>query len=219
VDQILDRFVQALGGEQALRGVSSRIAKGSRIGADGVLVPEDVYQKAPNKMLTVTTYPEVAFRTGFNGIAAWASSSKDGPRELPGPVLAQLKNDSEFYKEIKTKELYRTLTLIGKSRIGDNEVYVLRANPATGDPEKLFFDVRTGLLVRKYVESETLFGPFPLQTDYEDYRDVDGINQPFLIHWSIPGRIWGRKVAEIKQNATIDDAQFNPPPSPSPRQH
>jgi hypothetical protein len=79
--------------------------------------------------------------------------------------------------------------------------------------------VRTGLLVRKYVESETLLGPFPLQTDYEDYRDVDGIKQPFLIHWSIPGRIWGRKVAEIKQNATIDDAQFNPPPSPSPRQH
>jgi hypothetical protein len=54
---------------------------------------------------------------------------------------------------------------------------------------------------------------FPLQTDYEDYREIDGIKQPFLIHWSMPGRTWGRKIAEIKQNVAIDDAQFNPPSS------
>jgi len=212
VEQILERYVQALGGEQAFHNITSRVAKGSRIGADGVLVPEDVYQKAPNKMLTVTTYPDVAFSTGFNGIAGWGSSSKGGARELPGPVLAQLKNDSEFYKEIKTKELYRKLTLVGKSMIGDAEVYVIGATPLSGSPEKLFFDVRTGLLVRRYMESETVLGLFPLQTDYDDYRDVDGIKQPFLVHWSMPGRIWGRKIVEMKQNVAIDDAQFNTPP-------
>jgi hypothetical protein len=63
------------------------------------------------------------------------------------------------------------------------------------------------------VESETVLGMFPLQTDYEDYRDVDGIKQPFLIRWSMPGRSWGRKIAEIKQNVAVDDAQFNPPSS------
>ena len=50
----------------------------------------------------------------------------------------------------------------------------------------------------------------PLQLDYEDYREVDGIKQPFLIHWSMPGRIWGRKIDEIKQNVPLDDARFNP---------
>ncbi|HVS82959.1 MAG TPA: c-type cytochrome [Pyrinomonadaceae bacterium] len=213
VDQILDRYVQAVGGEQAFRRVTSRVAKGSRIGADGILVPEDVYQKAPNKILTVTTYPDVAFSTGFNGIAGWGSSSKGGARELPGPVLAQLKSDSEFYKEIRTKELYRKLTLAGKSTIGEAAVYVIDATPLSGSPEKLFFDARTGLLVRRYMESETVLGMFPLQTDYEDYRDVDGIKQPFLIRWSMPGRSWGRKISEIKQNVTVDDAQFNPPSS------
>jgi len=139
VDQILDRYVQSLGGAQAFQKITSRVAKGSRIGADGVLVPEDIFQKAPNKSLTVTTYPDVAFSTGFNGITGWGNSSKDGPRELPGTVLAQLKSDSEFYKEIKTKELYRKLTLIGKSTIGDSEVYVIEATPLSGSPEKLYF--------------------------------------------------------------------------------
>jgi hypothetical protein len=213
VDEIVDRYVQAVGGEQAFRKLTTRVARGSRIGADGVLVPEDVYQKAPNKSLTVTTYPDVAFSTGFNGLTGWGNSSKGGPRELPGPVLVQLKRDSEFYKEIKTKELYRKLNLVGKSAIGDREAYVIDATPISGSPEKLFFDVQTGLLLRRYMESETLLGMFPLQTDYEDYRDVDGIKQPFLIRWSMPGRSWGRKIAEIKQNVAIDDAQFNPPSS------
>ena len=214
VDQILSRYVQALGGAQAVQKVSSRIAKGSRIGADGVLVPEDVYQKAPNKLLTVTTYPDVVFSTGFNGIEGWGQSSKGGLRELPGPVLVQLKSDSEFYKEIRTKELYRRITLVGKSTVGDSEVYVIEATPLSGSSEKLYFDARTGLLLRRYMESQTILGRFPLQTEYEDYREVDGIKQPFLIHWSMPGRIWGRKIAEIKQNVAVDDARFNPPSSP-----
>jgi len=211
VDQILERYVQALGSEQSLKKVNSRVAKGSRIGADGVLVPEEVYQKAPNKILTVTSYPGVVFSTGFNGISGWGNSSKDGTRELPGPVLGQLKSDAEFYKEIKIKDIYRKLTLVGKSTIGEGEVFVIDATPLSGPSEKLFFDVKTGLLLRRYMESPTVLGMFPLQTDYEDYRDVDGIKQPFLIRWSMPGRSWGRKIDEIKQNVEVDDVKFNPP--------
>jgi len=37
------------------------------------------------------------------------------------------------------------------------------------------FDVGTGLLVRRYTESDTPLGKLPLQLDYEDYREVDGI--------------------------------------------
>ena len=176
-----------------------------------MLVPEEVYQKAPNKIVTVTSYPGVVFSTGFNGISGWGNSSKDGTRELPGPVLGQLKSDAEFYKEIKTRELYRKLTLVGKSTIGEAEVFIIDATPVSGTPEKLFFDVKTGLLLRRYIESPTVLGMFPLQTDYEDYRDVDGIKQPFLIRWSMPGRSWGRKIDEIKQNVEVDDARFNPP--------
>jgi len=211
VDLILERYVAALGGAPALQKVTTRVAKGSRVGADGVLVPEDVFQKAPDKLLTVTSYPDNVFSTGFNGRVGWGKSSKEGQRDLPAPVLTQLKNDSEFYKELKTKELYLKLSLVGKSTIGEREAYVIEATPLTGNPEKLYFDVDTGLLLRKYVESETFLGMFPLQTDYEDYRVVDGVNQPFLIRWSMPGRSWGRKIVEIKQNVEIDDSRFSPP--------
>ena len=216
-EEVLAGYVKAVGGAPALQKINTRIAKGSRIGADGVLVPEDVYQKASNKILVVTTYPEVAFSTGFNGTAGWGANSKGEVRELPAALLTQLKSDAEFYKELKISEMYRKLTLTGKSKIGDEEVYVVEAIPRDAlterHPEKLYFSVRTGLLVRKYVEAELVLGMFPLQTDYEDYREVDAIKQPFLIRWSMPGRSWGRKITEMKHNEPIEDVRFNPPVS------
>jgi photosynthetic reaction center cytochrome c subunit len=210
VKHILDHYVQALGGADALKKINTRIAKGSRIGADNVLVPEEVYQKAPDKLLTITSYPQVVFSNGYNGTAAWGHSSRDGATPLPDQLVAQIKRDAVFNRELKLEQLYSSLTVLGKTPVRDMDVYVVQAKTADGPVEKLFFDVKTGLLVRRYTESDTPLGKLPLQTDYEDYRDVDGIKQPFLIHWSFPGRAWGRKIDEIKQNVPLDDAKFNP---------
>ena len=210
VKQILDHYVQALGGAEALTKVTSRTAKGSRIGADGVLVPEGVHQKAPDKILTITSYPNLVFSNGFNGTVAWAHSSREGATPLPEQLLVQIKRDAVFYKELKTGELYSKLNVLGRASVRDADAFVIQAAPVNGPVEKLFFDVASGLLVRRYTESDTLLGKLPLQVDYEDYRAVDGIKQPFLIHWSMPGRTWGRKIDDIKQNVPLDDAKFNP---------
>ena len=210
VKQILDRYVQALGGTDALQKITSRTAKGSRIGADGVLVPEEVHQKAPDKLLTVTSYPNIVFSNGSNGTVVWGHSSREGATPLPDQLMVQLKREAVFYKELKTEELYSNLTVLGKVPVRDADAFVIQAKPADGPVEKLFFDVKSGLLVRRYAETDTALGKLPLQLDYDDYREVDGIKQPFLIHWSMPGRIWGRKIDEIKQNVPLDDAKFNP---------
>jgi hypothetical protein len=209
VEQILDRYVQAVGGRQAIERVTSRVWKGSRVGADGVLVPEEVYAKAPNKLLTVTSYPNMVFHTGFDGTRGWARSN-EGSRDVPSEMLAQLRREAEFYKETRLKDIYSKLAVLGRATVGEREAYVVEATPSDGVPEKLYFDVQTGLLTRKYSEMKTVLGQFPTQTDYEDYREVDGVKLPFAIRWSIPGRTWGRKITEIKQNVPLDDARFDP---------
>jgi hypothetical protein len=88
------------------------------------------------------------------------------------------------------------------SRVGADGVFV---------PEKLYFDAQTGLLVLKYSEAKTVIGLFPTQTDYEDYRDVEGFKLPFAIRRSIPGRTWGREITDVRQHVPPDDVQFNPP--------
>ena len=210
LDQVLDRYEQAIGGKAALIKIGSRILKGSRVGADGVLVPEEVYQKAPDKLLVITSYPDVVFRSGFNGTSGWARSSK-GDSQVGSEQLAEIVRDAESYGNTRIRELYSRMAVEGRAVVADREAFVVGATTRNGLSERLFFDAQTGLLMRRYRESETALGPFPTQTDYEDYREVDGVKLPFSIRWSMPGRSWGRKIAEVKQNAAIDDAVFNPP--------
>ena len=214
VDQILDKYVQAIGGTAAWEKIKTRVIKGSRIGADEVLVPEEVYQKSPNKLLQINSYPQIVFSNGFNGASGWGYSSTGGVQQLSEEILNQLKSQAVFDKEIAIKSLYKDLRVSGQEKIGDHDAWVIVATPATGSPEKLYFDAVSGLLLRRYFESKTVLGRLPLQTDYDDYRDVDGVKLPFMIRWYLPGRSWGRKVAEIKQNVDIDDSKFELPQKP-----
>lgn len=209
-EQILDRYVQAIGGKEALAKLASRISRGSRIGADGVLVPEEVYQKAPDKMLIVTSYPGNVLRAGFNGKIGWNSNSR-GVGEISGEELADFQRQAAFNKELSVGELYSGLHPAGRASIGDREAYVLESNPSSGDLERLYFDVATGLLVREYKESKTALGPFPRQTDYQDYRMADGVMIPLTIRWAMPGRTWDRRIAEVIHNAPIEDEIFSLP--------
>jgi hypothetical protein len=210
VDQILERYSQAVGRKELLAKLTTRISRGSRVGADGVLVPEEVYQKAPNKMLIITRYPDVALTVRLNGQHGWAGE-KDKEEEIRGEQLVELEHEAAFYKETSLKELYSSMNPAGKATVGEKEAYIIEATSRSGNPEKLYFDAQTGLLVRRYRESKTALGPFPLQTDYEDYQIVDGVKLPLTIRWSMPGRAWGRRIAEVKHNVAIDDEQFNPP--------
>ena len=211
VDQILDRYVQALGGRETLTKITSRVVKGSRIGADGVLVPEEVFQKSPNRLLTITSYPNVVFRNGYNGTLAWGHSTQNGLLDLPPQLAVELRRESDFHRNLKLKEVYSKLTVTGREKINNADAYVIEAMPASGAAERLYFDSNTGLLIRRYIVSETFLGKLPLQIDFEDFRNVDGAKEPFLIHWSMPGRIWGRKLNEIKHNIDLSDSQFDPP--------
>lgn len=208
VDQILERYVEALGGKESLAKFTSRVSRGSRIGADGVLVPEEVYQKAPGKLLVITSYPNSTLSVRLNGQRGWTI---DGgrEREIIGEELAELTREASLHKETSLKDFYPSMTPAGKATVAEKEAYVIEATSRSGNPEKLYFDTQTGLLIRRYRESKTVVGPYPLQTDFEDYQVVDGIRLPLTIRWSMPGRVWGRRIAEVKHNVTIDDGLFN----------
>ncbi|PYS51446.1 MAG: c-type cytochrome [Acidobacteria bacterium] len=120
VDQILDRYVEAVGGKTAIEHVTSRVLKGSRIGADGVLVPEEVYAKAPNKLLVITSYPNAPIRVGFNGTEGWAQNSR-GTNSLNKDQLMQLRFETEFYQPIRLKDIYSKLAVTTRTTIGDHE--------------------------------------------------------------------------------------------------
>jgi photosynthetic reaction center cytochrome c subunit len=211
IDQVLDKYVQALGGNAALEMVSTRVIKGSRVGADGTAVPEEVYEKLPGKILVVTTYPQGAMTSAYNGTDVWTLNGKGQTGKMSADEAEQFKREAQLLDPEKLKEVYKDMSVAGVDKIGDRDVFVIRAVTKDGGRERLYFDKQSGLLVRRFASAPTVIGMFPFQVDYNDYKPVDGLQVPMTIQWAIPGRTWSRKVTDVKQNITVEDAKFNAP--------
>jgi len=63
-----------------------------------------------------------------------------------------------------------------------------------------------------------MIGIIPQQTDFEDYREVEGLWLPFTIRGYVDAGspIIIRKFAEIKLNVPVDKSKFNKPLPPTP---
>ena len=75
-------------------------------------------------------------KVGFNGRVGWGQTVK-GTRVVKGPELVALQRDSDFYNPLTIKSIYPKIKLLGTSKIGYREVYVIELDPAASSAEKL----------------------------------------------------------------------------------
>ncbi len=215
VDQILDKYVKALGGKAALEKLSSEVCKGSfEMDQMPGTAAEEIYAKAPNKQYMITDAPNFGqARRGFNGTVGWEDNPQSGLRDITGPELAAMQRDADFYWAIKLKELYPKMTLKGKESVNGHVAYVIEATPPDGAAETMCFDADSGLLVRTQREGEGPNGKVTIGMTFDDYREVDGIKLPFVMHFSMGDFAFVIKLSEVKHNVPIDDAKFDKPAS------
>ncbi len=107
---------------------------------------------------------------------------------------------------------------VRKDKLDGKDVYVILGTTTAGRRERLYFDAETGLLLRRTTAMQTPIGIIPQETDFEDYRDIDGVKVPFTIRTLTldAGSTATRKYAEIKANAPVDESTFNKPPASPP---
>jgi hypothetical protein len=215
-DQILAKYIEALGGQAAIDKMKTLVMKGTYAGFNGTPVPYEVDLAAPDKFYINATSPQGTIERGFDGKAAWEKGPR-GVNELMNPVLDDLKSTFLFFHNIKLKEQFTRLRGGRKDKIGDRDVIVVNGMTADNHREQLFFDAETGLLRRRISYLETPIGVIPNQIDFEDYRDVDGVKVPFTVKvLSVePGLVSTRIYTEIKLNAPVDDAKFKMPAAPA----
>lgn len=216
VDQVLENYVKALGGKDAIKKITSRQQKGTfEFPAAGVGGPAEFYTKAPNKStLSIDVGGYGLVREGFNGTTAWAQNPETGLRDKSGTELADTKRDDDFYRDIRLKEIYPGIAVKGKEKVGTRDTYVVVAPRAEGSPDRFYFDTETGLLIRNDIERESAQGKVEVQVYLEDYKDVDGVKLPHTMRQVGPMGEFIIKISEFKHNVPIDDAKFNKPGAP-----
>lgn len=214
-DQLVEKYVAALGGADAIEKITSRVAKGTLSGFGGHQFPIEVYSKAPDKRVSVMHLPNGESLTGYDGRQGWLGGGDRPPREVTGGELELMKLDADFYFPARLKQNFSQLRLARPEKVGDAEAWVLMGIKPGQPPVKLYFDKQSGLLVRMVEYIDTPVGRNPTQIDYADYRDSGGVKVPF--RWTI-ARPLGRftiQVDQMEQNVPVDDAKFTMPPAPA----
>jgi photosynthetic reaction center cytochrome c subunit len=207
VDQIVDKYVAALGGAEAIRKVTSRIMKGT-IAVSGSEMPIELFTKAPNKRVSISNGQSF---TAFDGTAGWMASTGRPARDMSAAESEAAGLDAEFSLALRLKEIFPQLRRGHPETIGGVECETLNGTGPGRPPVRLYFDRNSGLLVRMVRYAETPVGRNATQIDYADYREMDGVKSPF--RWTL-SRTNGRftiQIAEARNNAPIEDTRFRKP--------
>jgi hypothetical protein len=212
VDQVLDRYVKAVGGA-ALQKITSLSARGTLELADLKATGSvEIHQKAPNKTMQVVTIDQMGSqREGFDGTVGWAEDPQNGVREKTGVELAEARRAAMFPRELRLKEQYPEMAVTGRETVGAREAFIVTATPAEGEPLRLYFDVQSGLLVRQVAMRHGPAGATQVDVTFDDYRAVDGVQRAHLIRQVAPQVTAVIRITEFKHNVPIDDAIFRKP--------
>jgi photosynthetic reaction center cytochrome c subunit len=216
-DQILDKYVEASGGAQRLASLTSFAAKGTIEGYDTyhVKVPLDIYAKATGQRTMIAHTQNGDSTTVFDGRAGWVAAVDKPIHLLPllaGSELDAAKLDADlcFPQRIK-QSLTQWRVGFPVTTIEDREVQIVQGTGAGGTRVKLYFDSKSGLLLRHLRYTSTVVGTIPTQVDYSDYRDVAGVKMPF--RWTVTwtGGQSNIELKDVQPNVAIDAARFAKP--------
>ena len=212
-EQILNRYIEAEGGRAAFEKITSRVMIGTiSVPSMSLTGTVEFRAKAPNRSLGIVTINGASFREGFDGTVGWTDDPQNGLRDETGPELAESRREADFYHTLNLHKLYTKFTLAGKDKIGDRDAYVIEATvPEGGPPEKMYFDTESGLLLRDSSQRHGPDGVSEFQQDYEDYRQVNGVQLPHTIRQTNEGTLVIITVSGYHHNAQLDDTEFAKP--------
>ena len=215
-EQIIDKFIQAIGGAQQLAKLNSFTAKGTYTGFDTDFqkVPVEIFAKAPNQLSVNIKMSGGDHTTTYDGRDAWVASAD---RPLPlitlvGGDLDGARLDAQLcFPTTLKQDLTKWRANFPPVTIDDRAMQVVEGVAPNGSRVKLFFDKQTGLLTRQVRYVETAVGLTPVHVEYSDYRAVSGVKMPFhsVLTW-VDGNST-TELSDIQANAQVAAAKFAKP--------
>ncbi len=225
VDEILNKYMNAIGGAQKVGAITSIVAKGtsSGYGPESGQRSFDLYVKAPNMRTQIIHTDNGDSTSVTDGKMAWIAAPLRpiAVMEYSGGELEGAKVDAALAFPARIRQTLANLHTGSPQIVNDMRVQVIQGTAGTAPNQimvTLYFDPETGLLLRMRRYAAGAVGRTPTQYDYSDYRDVNGVKLPFK--WT---EMWldGRESVElssVQTNVAIDAARFNKPaPSVAPK--
>ncbi len=178
-------------------------------------MPVEIFAKAPGQRTMVLHTPLGESTWTFDGRNGWVALTTN-PVPLiqlpPGGDLDGAKLDADlcFPGGIK-QALTAWRTGFPETTVDDKDAIVVQGTGANKARVKLYFDKKSGLLLRSLRYTSTAVGLNPTRVDYSDYRDVADVKMPFHIVVTWTDGQATIELSEIQPNTPVDAAKFARP--------
>jgi hypothetical protein len=181
-DQILHGAAEARGGRAAALNVHSFHAAGLADIPWTNSGPVEIFAARPDKLRMIVNMKKLgAYETGFDGRSAWEVLTNQPPRLLQGELLAQMRDEAEFFAWFVDPQDYVPAGDAAPAWFDDKECYVVRLAKKSGKQLTCYFDVNTLLLNGLIESSRTPTGPTWRKVAFNDYRPAEGFLFPMRI--------------------------------------
>jgi len=210
-DRVWSNYINAVGRADSAAPGTGTIISGWDDRPEGRYGKVEIIVAGTDRYRVTLATADATISQGLDGDVGWAATN-DRVQRVSDADVGRLRRIAMRYRPVKERPA--NLQVAGIERLADRDVYVATARLDPITTQTFYFDAVTGLLRRELITTETML-PLEEQVDYEDYRDVGGVELPFRVVTSdgAPYSTVTRTFLQIRRNVPVDDALFRPPAS------
>lgn len=205
---VIDNYVEAIGGTDKLSKIED-ISMNMSASIQGMTLDMVIHQKAPDMYkMSMSMGGNVVQEQIYDGQRGKARGMQ-GTMELEGDMLEEMKIQAIMNPELSYQERGFKLSLDGIENIDGENAYKITITSPRDASVTEFFSVESGLKLRTVTTQDSPMGSITQITDYEDYREVDGLKYPFLIKQQVGPQTFDMEVKSIEINQGLADEVFS----------
>ncbi|HED54836.1 MAG TPA: hypothetical protein ENJ00_11655 [Phycisphaerales bacterium] len=211
--EVLNRYIKAIGGEEAYRKHTSEQLKGSfTLPAMGVEGTIHIRRLAPaSSLLNIELDGLGSVVQGSDGDVAWMAQPGQQPRIVEDELADQIIHEANFYALVEPHSMYDSAETLGIEMYDGVECYIVKLETTWGQHRIALFEVESGLH-RKMAIFDTDNPEMPSNViEYDNYREVGGIMRPFQLTITNAGMEQVIEFDSIEFDVTFDPGTFDRP--------
>src|SRR5579862_1099163 len=174
--QVLDRYVTATGGRDALLRYKSMTMHGHAGDAAKNTEVHVVSYVIGNKSLQRAELPggKVAL-SGYDGVTAWDVDPTGKVTIYDGDIVKTMARDADMYYHLHVMNYFRSMEVIDVKEFNGRPCYHLKGVNNWGKTNEQFYDKENGLLVGYAFNTAWRGGNGDATALFEDYKDFGGV--------------------------------------------
>ncbi len=209
-DQIVNKYIDAIGGKAAWSKVNSLVMKGTikMQGAELAITTMVVDKKGMRQEFTLNGMTGYQIMTPDSG---WNFSPFQG-QKVPEPITADDVKQGQDQLDVEGNLIDyaakgHTVELLGKDDVDGVEAYKLKETLKSGKEETIYIDPQSFLVIRDVTKQKANGKETEVKTDLSNYQKLpEGI----LVPMSVKLPFGELTITDVKVNTSVDPNIFHP---------